>query len=285
MKTENKLYKFDVSVIIGTFNRANLLDRCLKSVFSQKEIDLEVIVVNDASTDNTYEIVKKYIDQYSDKLIYINNKENKGISYNSNRAFEKSSGQFIALIGDDDEWTDEFKLKKQIDCFFSRKDKRLGLVGTWWLETSNEKIYRKTPDYPSRLIERMLMKGGIICGSTALISRKAWMKVMGFDEKLKRGTDSDLFRRIVFSGYDIEILREFTTSVDIGHGRRMTQSDSIDSLKKNLIAEKYVLKKFWRIFLKHPKSAFYRIKKIMNIYLELINLYTRHARYSKRTRF
>jgi len=285
MKTENKLYKFDVSVIIGTFNRANLLDRCLKSVFSQKEIDLEVIVVNDASTDNTYEIVKKYIDQYSDKLIYINNKENKGISYNSNRAFEKSSGQFVALIGDDDEWTDEFKLKKQIDCFNSKKDKQLGLVGTWWLETSNERINRKTPDYPSRLIERMLMKGGIICGSTALISRKAWMKVKGFDEKQKRGTDSDLFRRIVFSGYDIEILPEFTTSVDIGHGRRMTPADSIDSLKKNLIAEKYVLKKFLRIFLKHPNAAFYRIKKIMNIYLKLINLYTRHARYSKRTRF
>lgn len=283
MKEEKEFYKVDVSVVIGTFNRANLLDRCLKSVFSQKDVELEVIIVNDASTDNTHEIIKKHMDKHPDNLIYIENKENKGISFNSNRAFEQSSGKYLALIGDDDEWTDEFKLKKQIQTFTNSK--QIGLVGTWWLEKSNERIIHKTPEYPSKLIERMLMKGGIICGSTAVVSRKAWMEVKGFDEMQKRGTDSDLFRRIVFSGYDIEILPEFTTSVDIGHGKRMTPTDSVNSLKKNLSAEKYVLKKFFWIFLKHPKAAFYRIRKIMNIYLKLLNLHIRYARYSKRTGF
>lgn len=256
-----------ISVLIGTYNRSKLLKRCVNSVFQQTHADVEIIVVNDASTDNTKEVLKELKNKYQERLKYITNSENKGIAYNSNLAFEHSAGKYIALIGDDDYWIDEEKLKKQLTVF--KKNYNIGVVGTWWIEKSDREEIRKSPEEPNNWKSRLLSGGGIICGSTPLITRKAWVTVDGFDENLKRGTDSDLIRRIVINDYGAIVIKDFTTIVDVGHGyTRMTPSDSKERLNVVISANWYILKKYFKYYVKNPKAFMTRFLKLFKYYVK-----------------
>lgn len=264
---ENKSDK--ISVLIGTYNRSQLLLRCVNSIFNQTYKDIEVIVINDASVDNTEEVLKELKNTYQDQFKYITNKENRGIAYNSNLAFKHSSGEYIALIGDDDYWIDKDKLKKQLKLFKGKQN--VGVVGTWWIEKSDEKEIKKAPQEPNNWKSKLLAGGGVICGSTPLISRKVWVDIGGFDEKMNRGTDSELFRRIILNEYKAKILPEFTTVVDISHNyNRMTPIQNIGAIKKSLDANVYLLKKFKYEYLNQPMALFARISSILKMTIKYI---------------
>ena len=260
MQIENKF----VSIIIGTYNREHLVQRAINSVLNQSHRELELFVVDDASEKN----IHKFIDNFKDeRLVYLRHSENRGISAVCNTAFSKSKGNFIALLGDDDEWIDEYKLEKQLAVFESDKDSQLGISGTWWIEDNGVEKKVKSPKEPYNWPERLLMAGGIICGSTALIRREAWIKVGGFDEKQKRGTDSDIFRRIILSGYKASILDEITTLVDIGHGNlRMTPKENLKSIETAINARKYKIEKLWNEYQMYPKALSHNFKKMGIMY-------------------
>lgn len=99
-----------VSVIIPTYNRANYLEKSIQSVLSQTIKDIEIIVINNYSTDNTLEI----IDSFNDKRIKIINFKNDGVIARSrNQGLIKSSGKYISFLDDDDLWCPD-KLELQI---------------------------------------------------------------------------------------------------------------------------------------------------------------------------
>lgn len=253
-----KMNNIKVSVLIGTYNRANLLTRCLDSIFDQTYKNLEVIVINDASTDNTIDILENYKEKYGDNFIYINNKENKGIAFNSNLAYSHSTGEYLALIGDDDYWCDKNKLEKQLKLFYNPNE-NVGVVGTWWIEKNKENEIKRTPEEPKNWKKRLLSGGGIICGSSALIAKKAWEKAGGFDERMPRGTDSDLFRNIIINGFEGRILKNYTTIVDVGHSiNRMTPKKSSAALKRENDAIKLLLNKYSKEFKKYKRIKYKR---------------------------
>ena len=258
-----------VSVLIGTYNREQLIHRCLKSIFSQNYNNIEVIVVDDMSTDYTVEVLKEYKVKYPDRFKYVVNNTNKGIAYNSNLAYSLSSGQYLALIGDDDEWSDADKIKKQIEIF--QKDTSIGLVSTWWLDVIEDKIVKKhTTHIAKDPIPQILIGNGVYCGSTALISKKAWNQINGFDENVPRGTDSDLFRRIILEGFKTYIIEDFTTKVYIDGHIRMTPVNSILSIKKDILSSEICLKKFAIRFVEYKDARKQRKKSLVKKYLRLI---------------
>lgn len=97
------------SIIIPVYNAAPYLARCLNSVLNQQFDDYEVIIINDGSTDNSKEIIKKYVNK---KLIYYE-KENGGVSDARNFGIKKVSGKFFLFV-DADDYVSE-KLLKVID--------------------------------------------------------------------------------------------------------------------------------------------------------------------------
>lgn len=253
-----------VSVLIGSFNRELLLERCLDSVFSQSYKNIEVIVVDDASTDNTIQVLETYKRKYPDKFKYLKNKQNKGISYNSNLAYSISKGDYIALIGDDDEWCDKDKIRKQITVF--EDDNKLGFVSTYWNDIKDGKVIAKHKPVKSKNIYSQILKGnGIYCGSSVVISRKAWESVKGFDERIKKGTDSDLFRSIIVCGFSTKIISFYSTNVYVDDHIRMTPQDSSASKKIALKANFMALYKFRYQYLKHPKAFGYRLLTIIKL--------------------
>lgn len=96
-----------VSVVIPTFNREQVLERAIKSVLDQSYQNIELIVIDDGSTDNTKDICSKF------DLKYLYQK-NKGVSSARNLGIQNSNGEFISFLDSDDEWHPT-KLKKQIE--------------------------------------------------------------------------------------------------------------------------------------------------------------------------
>lgn len=248
----------DVSTVICTYNRKKLVKRAIESALKQEDVSNEIIVVDDGSTDGTgYELRRAY----GNRINVIELEKNGGVSAATNVGFAHARGNFIALLGDDDYWTDTRKLRKQIGEF-ENSNRRIGVVGTWWQELYGDgKLETLNPLEPDDWEGRLLQAGGIICGSTALVSREAWISAGGLDEKMPRGTDSDLFRRIVFSGYGGKLVREPTTVVDVGHsGKRMTSQSGYRGALNRVRAHSYILWKYRNKYLSYPKAASSRIK-------------------------
>lgn len=250
-----------ISLIVCTHNRVGLLPRALDSALAQQGVRLEVIVVDDCSSDGTDQMLTR---KYGNKIKLIRLEENKRVAHATNKGFAASRGDYIALLGDDDYWVDPCKLQKQLSMF-SESDGTLGVVGTWWCERgSSGQEVRRQPAEPGDWKDRLLRAGGIICGSTPLILRTAWVDAGGVDERIPRGTDSDLFRRIVLSGYSARILKEQTTIVDVGHGlSRMTSARGWAAARRHVFAQTYVLWKYRWYFLRFPRALLARLRALL----------------------
>lgn len=97
----DSISKHKISVIIISFNIEKYISQCLDSVILQKKINLEIIVVDDGSTDNTQEIIKQYADKDSRIKVVFNN-ENLGVSESRNIGIQKATGDYIHFVDGDD---------------------------------------------------------------------------------------------------------------------------------------------------------------------------------------
>lgn len=251
-----------ISVLIATYNRKVLLARCLQGVFDQTYPNVEVIVVDDASTDKTEDMLKD-----NSRVIYLKNEKNKGISYNINKAASVANGEYFALLGDDDLWVDKEKLKKQMEILLANSE--LGFVTTYWKDIKNGEVHRVHSPKINCREDQILRGNGIYCGSTPLVSKEAWIAVRGFDESIPRGCDSDFFRSLVFSGYQGYILESYTTEVFIDDHPRMTPTNSTNAILRDIESSFICLKKFESHFEKYHAAKFDRIIGLVKKYIKL----------------
>ncbi len=100
-----------VSIIMPSYNTARFIDETIQSVLGQTYTNWELIIVDDCSTDDTDEIVKKYLSD--ERIIYIKNEKNSGAAVSRNRALREAKGRWIAFLDSDDLWELQ-KLEKQI---------------------------------------------------------------------------------------------------------------------------------------------------------------------------
>lgn len=107
-----------VSVIIPTYNRANYLKKSIQSVISQTIKDIEIIIINNYSTDNTLEVISSFYDQ---RIKIINFKNGGVIARSRNQGMVQSTGKYIAFLDDDDIWCQD-KLELQIEYLESHPE-------------------------------------------------------------------------------------------------------------------------------------------------------------------
>ena len=185
-----------VSVIIPTYNRADMLVEAIESILSQTYQDFEIIISDDGSTDGTAEAIL----QFGDKIRYRYN-ENSGLpAVARNAGLKVARGEHVAFLDSDDLWLPD-KLSKQIRILES--DPGVGLVcsNAYVINHKGErkqKLYQ-TPGQGKRgdvFID--LLKSNFIITSTCLIRRDALEQVGGFSESdlLQVGEDYDLWLRI-----------------------------------------------------------------------------------------
>ncbi len=114
-----------VSVIIPTYNRAKTLPRAIKSALSQSYKNIEVIIVDDGSTDNTEEIVKNYQDS---RIVFLKHITNEGCAAALNTGISNVKGEYVAFLDSDDEWLPT-KIEKQM-VKFKYVDENVGVIYT-----------------------------------------------------------------------------------------------------------------------------------------------------------
>lgn len=128
-----------VSVIVPVYNTEKYLKRCLDSLVKQTLDEVEIIVIEDDSIDDSKKIVKQYEKKYKDKITVIYNKENMGIGYNRNLGIKKATGKFIAFVDSDDYVDDNYlkdmyeeAIKNELDlvvCDLRKVDENYNVIG------------------------------------------------------------------------------------------------------------------------------------------------------------
>lgn len=107
LSSRKKIKKPKISIVIPAYNSEKLLGKCIESDLNQTLKEIEIIVIDDLSTDNTKFIIKKYHKKDS-KVIGIFSKKNRGAGYSRNLGIEKASGEFVGFIDSDDFVDKEF---------------------------------------------------------------------------------------------------------------------------------------------------------------------------------
>jgi glycosyltransferase involved in cell wall biosynthesis len=180
-----------VSVVLPTYQRASALRSAMASVLSQDFTDLELVVVDDASTDDTQAVVEGFHD---DRIRYLRQPTNLGVSAARNRALRASRGDLVAFIDSDDEWLPG-KLRKQVD----RMAELPAQVGLLYGGTENVE-----PDGSCRIVlpqqrgdlRFALARRNVVHGTSGVLMRRAVVSAIGFfDERVPAAEDWDYWLR------------------------------------------------------------------------------------------
>ena len=195
-----------VSVVIPTHNRSDLLQSAISSVVRQTYKEWEAITIDDHSTDQTRSVVEGFSDS---RVKYIQNSGKSGPSVARNKGIEIASGEFIAFLDDDDEWT-PFKLEKQIDIMDSCGEKFCGIYSNrLMINKLTGETYSEDPGADTlrgNLLMQLMIKNPIHT-STLMIRKSCLDKIGLFDENMRYMEDRDLFIRLAMN-WDYEYIDE-----------------------------------------------------------------------------
>jgi glycosyltransferase involved in cell wall biosynthesis len=203
-----------VSVVIATYNMGEYLPHAVQSVLDQSYTNVEIIVIDDGSTDDTRDRIKPYLCDGRVRYLY---QENKGQTVAKNRGFMESKGTYVALLDADDVWFPD-KLEKQIPCFSLSPDIGVVYTDVECIDEHGDVLQGwKRNCYSGRISGRLLIDNFVPL-SSVLIRRDCLDKVGMFDEKYRMGIDYDLWLRMS-AYYDFYYLDAVTFQYRIWSGQ------------------------------------------------------------------
>lgn len=195
--------KSTISVIIPTYNRAQVVSRAIQSVLNQTYQDFEIIVVDDGSIDNTEEVIKEL--QGQDKMFkYIKHKENRGGAAARNTGIKLSSGHFLSFLDSDDQWLPN-KLECEVRTLNENKDCVICSTGHTFINEKTGKIISKPILKKQFVSQKVALRGECLTTTDFTVVKQAALTIGGFDEKLPARQDWDFWIRITSVGLGIQI--------------------------------------------------------------------------------
>lgn len=207
-----------VSVVISTFNRCDKLRRAIDSVLAQSFKDIEIIVVDNASTDQTTQMIKEITDE---RIQYVRHSSNLGGPAARNTGIRMARADLVAFLDDDDEFKPE-KLEKQVRKM-QESEARVGLIYAG-AEIFDEKQGRVTlvnpPRYKGNVYERLLLSTILSSVSSVLVKKECLNKVGAFDETLTSCQDWDMWLRIA-KEYEFDYVDETLVRINM-HGEQIS---------------------------------------------------------------
>ncbi|UGU14373.1 glycosyltransferase family 2 protein [Sinomicrobium kalidii] len=241
-----------VSVIIPTHNRVRLLQQTLKSILEQTYRNFEIIIISDASTDNTSTVVTSYNDE---RIKFVELKNN--LKYPSrvrNIGIEKAKGEFIAFCDDDDLW---IKNKLEIQVAYLLANDNIELVASNSYSFPGHIVPSSQLWRNKRLTYGELLKVNSIRTSSVIIRKRILDRIGKFDEDevLHIGEDWDLWMRVLqCKDNSIVILKECLVFYRIGN---VKITNSHYEPKKNIRAKLH-------IYEKHKPFSKVEIQQLLN---------------------
>ena len=184
----------DISVIIPTFNRRQVLPRAVRSVLGQKTSgirSLKIIIADDGSRDGS----RALIEQEFPSLTYLHWETQKGPSFARNQAVKHARGEWLAFLDSDDEWKPS-KLQEQVHFFRENPDYRICQTDEIWIRNGVRVNAMKKHEKHGGWIFEHCLPLCVISPSAVMLEKKLFNEVGGFDESLPACEDYDLWLRI-----------------------------------------------------------------------------------------
>lgn len=266
------------SIVIPFFNKAHSIERTLKTVLNQTFSDFEVLIINDGSTDNGVEVIKKFS---QDSRIIILNQDNQGVSVARNNGVENAKFDYIAFLDGDDEWLPDYLYNmKEAICKFPKAGMFCcaGIVRN----ANGSEVLRLASKYESKIVEINFFENPhvFLHTSATVVKKDDFKKTIGFPVGMKRNQDYAFFfslaliTPVVYCGFPL--------SVYVGGVEGQATSVCIDKVldhvikRHNLVFENYLKQstknKSFIIFMKYELRHAFMINS-MNKKVELNRYY------------
>lgn len=201
-----------VSVVVTTFNYGRYIEEALKSALDQSFRDLEIIVVDDGSTDDTANRTQPFL---ADKRLTYCRREHEGQAAAKNFGISKARAPVIAFLDADDRWLPR-KLELQMQLL--TKGQSLGVVYSRRLlmNESGHEIFYRQPDLPRGRVVQDMFCDNFICFSSSVVRRCVFERIGAFDNSLNLAVDYDLWLRAA-RRFDFDYIDEPLVYYRTGH--------------------------------------------------------------------
>jgi glycosyltransferase involved in cell wall biosynthesis len=220
----------EVSVIIPTYNRSQKVVRAIESVLGQSFRDFEVIVVDDGSTDDTYQSLTRF----GSSITYIRSAVNRGVSAARNAGVKGSSAPWIAFLDSDDYWLRE-KLQIQVESVRRNPEWVACQTEEIWIRRGRRVNPKTRHKKPSGDIFKQSLRLCLVSPSSVIVSRGLFDEVGLFDERLQAAEDYDLWLRISCR-YPVYLIPQELVVKEGGHEDQLsTRFPGMDRFRINSI--------------------------------------------------
>lgn len=196
-----------------TYNRERFLQRAIDSVLNQTYKDIEFIIIDDGSTDNTEQIVNSYKDN---RIRYKRLEQNSFYCYAANYGLKYCKGEYVAFMNSDDVWLPD-KLEKQINFVENNKSYGACFTGVTLIDSEGNELSHEEDDLnevfqrnfssQKECMQILMKQGNFLCHPSALVRTEVLNQVGGFNLMYCQLADYDLWIRIV-TEYPIYVIEE-----------------------------------------------------------------------------
>ncbi len=257
-----------VSVVTITRNRGNLLKRCISSVLGQTYTNIEHIVVDGASDDNTDEVVRSFKDE---RLHFIRLETNWPIKETLDHGISLCKGKYITFLDSDDEYLPE-KVEKQVALIESLPED-YGLVYCWmtYYDNNTKEVLRCHKPELRGFVGDKTVSSPVLSGTPTLLFRSdAIRDLNGWKSQDEIGIVSDweLCARAT-QKYKVDYVPESLVNVYVNHGNvRQSEPEKYykDLSKRNIKFHEHFLNQFADVFSRHPHYAYYHYFNLFHCY-------------------
>jgi glycosyltransferase involved in cell wall biosynthesis len=220
-----------VSVIIPTYNSASYVVEAVDSVLAQTYQDFEILVIDDGSTDNTADVIKKY----DGRVRYIP-QHNGGVAAARNNGIAESKGEYIAFLDADDTWFPS-KLELQMAAIAERADARLCYSAFLSVTADLKPIGIRRSERWGTALEDLLLHGNVIGSICTVIAEASLLKSSGgFDRALSQCADWDMWVRLAakseFAYIDEPLVTYRQHDSNMSRNAPLLEKDSLRVLEK-----------------------------------------------------
>jgi glycosyltransferase involved in cell wall biosynthesis len=186
-----------VSVVIPTRDRSHLVVDTVRLTLRQRQVELEVIVVDDGSLDGTVEALEALGDP---RVTVLRNASSRGVAHARNRGIERAGHPWIAFLDDDDRWSPD-KLRVQLDLAQAHDADFVYTAGLAISAGDGRVLYMSPTFTPEELRRGIRSRNLVFAGSSNVLARSELLRRLGgFDESLHHIADWDLWIRLTEAG-------------------------------------------------------------------------------------
>jgi glycosyltransferase involved in cell wall biosynthesis len=208
-----------VSVIIPVYNRTDLLPRAIKSVLTQTYTNLEIVVIDDGSTED----IKGVLDKFDDvRIHYIRHEANRGVAAARNTGIRFAHGEYVAFLDSDDEWF-ERKIERQLSDLIQRGDNyQISYHAVDAYDDADSKVVLRSTFRAEGNILQYALEACRITLIRMLMKKDDVSRIGGFDERFRNNEDWEFLIRLS-ECYKFGYLDEMLARVHMHEGDRLSQ--------------------------------------------------------------